>query len=188
MFEEKIDRKTFLRMGYRAIVRAVSSVVERGMDALNKRDSIRPPGAVDEASFIVLCNLCGECWDACPYDAIVQAGENGMGSGTPVIIPSNTPCYLCDPPVCSRVCPEGALKPVDTREIKIGLAVVEKDSCLAYQGIDLNCDYCYDRCPLKDRAIAFDRGPVIDDGVCTGCGVCEYYCVSNPKAIRISPL
>jgi len=89
-----------------------------------------------------------------------------------------------DPPVCSEVCEEGALLPVRVEDIKIGVARFKVSTCLAAQGIDRSCDYCYDRCPLKDKAITFDKGPVVNEENCAGCGVCEYFCVSNPKSIK----
>lgn len=187
--EKKIDRKTFLRMGYHAILKAVSTVVEGGMNILNRRRFIRPPGAVEESVFLALCDLCGKCWEACPHWAIRQVEGGGLEDGTPAIFPAKAPCYLCDPPECSRVCPKGALEPLRSRdEIKIGIAIVRKGLCLAYRGIDKGCDYCYDRCPLKDKAITFNTGPVVIEDACSGCGICEFFCVSNPKAITISPL
>jgi len=187
MSSEGIDRKTFLREGYKVFLRAVSSAVERGVDIANEPTPLRPPGAVDEADFIARCNLCGKCWEACAHGAIQRLGQRSGAAGTPVIIPEQAPCLLCDPPVCSRVCPEEALVPVDFGQIRIGRARVNKAVCFAHQRIDRSCDYCYDRCPLKDRAITYDKGPIVLDEFCVGCGVCEYYCLSTPKSITILP-
>lgn len=195
---------------------AVENKVE-AIESIDKRKYIRPPGAVDESLFMTLCNLCGKCWEACPHRAIKRVGgddenmdshlplmdwetapsekkksgggdDGNLAADTPVIIPEIAPCYLCDPPVCSQVCEEGALAPVKTDEIKIGIAMVNQAACFAHQGIDQNCDYCYDRCPLKDKAIIFKKGPEIQEEFCTGCGICEFFCVSTPKAIKISPV
>lgn len=189
MSKEVINRKTFLKMGYGAFLDAVSSVFDKGMAALNKRPHIRPPGAVEESAFMTLCNICGKCWEGCPHGAIKQAEDDGgLAGGTPVIVPRDVPCYLCAPPVCSQVCPEGALKPITSSDIRIGIARVSNATCLAHQGIDRNCNYCYDRCPLKDKAIVFKNGPFVSKEFCTGCGICEFFCVSNPKSIVVSPV
>lgn len=95
---------------------------------------------------------------------------------------------MCDPPVCSQVCDEGALKPVEMEKIRLGTAVVKRSACLAYSKTIPDCDYCYDRCPLKDKAIVYENGPVIKEEHCAGCGVCEYYCISSPKAVTISTI
>ncbi len=153
-----------------------------------KKDPLRPPGAVEDSLFTALCNLCGKCWEACPYGAIKQTGKGYSAPGFPVIIPEEGPCHLCDSPACSQVCDEGALKPVEKEKIKLGVAIVNTGTCLAYSKTIPDCDYCYDRCPLKDKAIFYNSGPVIKKECCAGCGICEYYCISNPKAVKVSPI
>ena len=170
------------------MARAIGSVVEKGAERLNRRKSVRPPGAVEEPAFMALCDLCGKCWEACESGAIRQAVGGGMLEGTPVIDPGEAPCWLCESVACSKACPRGALNPVERDEVKIGVAKINESTCFFHQGMDKSCDYCYDRCPLKDKAIVFDGGPVVNEDLCSGCGVCEYYCVSNPKSIVVSPL
>ena len=179
------DRRAFLRGGYKAFLGTVVSAAESGVaDVTEKAKLLRPPGAIEEAEFLKKCNLCGKCWEACEHGSIKQFQSKSSAVGTPIIIPEETPCYLCDPPVCSEVCEEGALLPVGVEDIKIGVARFKKSTCLAAQRIDPSCDYCYDRCPLKDKAITFDKGPVVNEDNCAGCGVCEYFCISNPKSIK----
>ncbi len=185
MANDANDRKAFLRGGYKVFLGAIANAAESGVaDVADREKLLRPPGAIAEALFLQKCNLCGKCWEACEYGSIKQFSSKSSSAGTPVIIPEETPCYLCDPPVCSTVCDEGALVPIRVEDIKIGVAKFKKSTCLAAQGIDRSCDYCYDRCPLKDKAITFDKGPVVNEENCAGCGVCEYFCVSNPKSIK----
>ena len=188
MTEKQINRKTFLREGLRSVVKGVSSAVGNNIKKTDKKRYLRPPGAIEESAFLTACSRCDKCYVACPHGALKPIAGEGPATGTPVIIPKETPCYLCDPVVCSYSCPEGAIAPVAAAAISIGVAVVKSESCFAAQGMDPSCNYCFDRCPLKDSAITFDRGPVIQEENCTGCGICAFYCPSNPKSIIISPL
>ncbi|HJM82483.1 MAG TPA: 4Fe-4S dicluster domain-containing protein [Nitrospinota bacterium] len=185
--EANMDRKTFLKESFQSIIGAVAGTIEGVSEEFRGREHIRPPGAVTESDFRTKCTLCNECIEACPYNAIQKLMEKGPAQGTPVIIPEDVPCYLCDPPVCSQACPDGALLSVKTKDIRIGVAVINKSTCFAHQGVDKNCDYCYDRCPLHDKAIFFSKGPSVVEGYCVGCGICAYFCVSNPKSIKVFP-
>lgn len=63
----------------------------------------------------------------------------------------------------------------------------EPAACWARQGINPDCDYCFDRCPLKGTAVILDgqNGPVFDAEVCDGCGKCVYYCPAEPKPLAL---
>ena len=80
----------------------------------------------------------------------------------------------------------------------MGVAVIDEDLCIAFQG--MRCEVCYRTCPLIDEAIVIDYrlregdaihsvfAPVIDEDKCVGCGLCVERCVvSEPRvAIRIA--
>jgi len=80
---------------------------------------------------------------------------------------------------------------------KMGLAVIDRETCIAYSGIQ--CDACYRACPLIDNAITIDytrnvrtgkhamRAPVVHSDICTGCGVCEKACVTKKASIFVLP-
>lgn len=82
--------------------------------------------------------------------------------------------------------------------MKMGVAVIDEDLCIAFQG--MRCEVCYRTCPLIDEAIVIDYrlregdaihsvfAPVIDEDKCVGCGLCVERCVvSEPRvAIRIA--
>ncbi len=149
---------------------------------------IRPPGAVSELSFLLKCNRCNLCKDACPHNAIQNAGpKTGSAMGTPIIEPEQQPCHMCTDFPCISACPESALVPIQPHKIpKIGTARLIPTKCLAFNG--QICDYCHDCCPEKDKAITMQKGkPLIIDHKCTGCGICEFYCPATSKAIRILP-
>ncbi len=156
-----------------------------------RTDRLRPPGAVREEDFAGHCIRCGRCVEVCPYHCVVPLDvRDGVNAGTPVVNVREVPCYLCMK--CTDVCPTGALKPLPLEDTRMGLAIIDKDACAAWNGTAL-CRTCYSVCPLRDKAIVFDEMlPRVVDDVCTGCGVCVNACpvVQNDqgqKAIRVEP-
>ncbi|MCP4397442.1 MAG: 4Fe-4S dicluster domain-containing protein [bacterium] len=158
----------------------VEAKIEQGLVPL-----LRPPGAINELSFLLKCTRCDLCLEACPHDAIVKAeSQYGSAQGTPIIKPSGTPCYLCEGYPCIKACPDEALLPVE--KVRMGTAHVIQNTCLAYNG--QVCDYCFDRCPLKREAIVMEsRKPRVIEANCTGCGICEYFCPAPAKGIKVLP-
>ncbi len=171
---------------------------------------LRPPGALKEDIFIKACIKCGLCVEACPYDTLkLSIPSDNKVAGTPYFIARDIPCYMCTDIPCVPVCPTGALdmtslytddilpKP-DVNKIRMGLAVVNKESCIAFWGIQ--CDACYRACPLLNEAITieYDKNertgkhaflkPVVNAEACTGCGICEHVCVTEIPAIKVLPL
>jgi MauM/NapG family ferredoxin protein len=147
---------------------------------------LRPPGARPEPEFAALCIRCGRCVEACPYRSLVPAGwTHGPEAGTPIVVAKDVPCYLCMK--CPPVCPTGALDPItDKRAVRMGLAVVNEETCYAFQGI--LCRTCVDECPLAEEAIVQDGQlrPVVKSG-CVGCGICERVCPVSVPAIVVRP-
>jgi ferredoxin-type protein NapG len=182
---------------------------------------LRPPGALPEKDFLTACIKCGLCAEACvnrDTNRDTQTGEQRKGTlqmarggdsvliGTPYFVPVEIPCYMCEDIPCVPVCPSGALdmpsllnekKELDINKASMGLAMVHKESCIAFWGIQ--CDACYRACPLLDTAITLeyqknDRTgkhayllPIVHDNVCTGCGLCEQACVTEKPAIFVLP-
>lgn len=173
---------------------------------------LRPPGAVNEKQFLASCIKCGMCVEACPYDSLELAkpGDN-RPIGTPYFIPRKTPCYMCKDIPCVPACPTGSLdKDLVSEEdesgelrlninmAKMGLAVIDRETCIAYSGIQ--CDACYRACPLIDRAITVEYtrnirtgkhamlAPLVHSESCTGCGLCEKACVTKKASVFVLPL
>ena len=173
---------------------------------------LRPPGAIEEERFIKACIRCGTCVETCPYDTLQLATFNdNTAIGTPFFEPRSVPCYMCPDVPCVPVCPSGALdvkviaKEVDghkttepdIEKAKMGVAVVDQETCLAYWGIQ--CDACYRACPLIGEAITLEYKrnertgkhaflePLVHRNICTGCGLCEHACVTEKAAIFILP-
>ena len=102
---------------------------------------LRPPGAVEEKAFLSACTQCTDCQMACPYDSIRRLGpEFGANAGTPAIIPDESPCYLCEDMPCITACEPGALRPLERRDVAMGLAVLEREERCVARGQP--CEYC----------------------------------------------
>lgn len=150
---------------------------------------LRPPGALPEGEFLARCSSCGKCAEACPVRAIQLLPEDHGGGGLrrPSIDPARQACVVCNDLSCMKVCPTGALQLVAAHEIRMGLAVLKPDLCVRTRGED--CQICVDKCPLGTVAIEipFPGAPVNVRAGCTGCGVCQMYCPTEPRAIVIEP-
>ena len=136
---------------------------------------LRPPGAVDERSFTGRCIRCGRCAEVCPYRSIVPLdARDGVNAGTPLIRAEEVPCYLCME--CVAVCPTGALQRIELAETRMGTAVIDPHTCVAWTEETL-CRTCYSVCPLRDAAIHLTEfKPHVDPDRCAGCGICAHAC------------
>jgi ferredoxin len=80
---------------------------------VEKPDFVRPPGALAEKEFLEACTRCGDCIKACAPLALRGAGpERGRRLyATPIIVPRENACVLCEGLPCIAACPTGALIP-----------------------------------------------------------------------------
>ncbi|HIC86942.1 MAG TPA: 4Fe-4S dicluster domain-containing protein [Aquificae bacterium] len=160
---------------------------------------LRPPGAVDEREFAKRCIRCGRCGEVCPYRSIkfFDIKEAGIFTFTPYINVLEKPCYLCMK--CVEVCPSGALIPCEKEEVKMGIAVIDKVTCVTWNMYEtgMMCKTCFNVCPFSGKALKLDlhMRPYIDENYCTGCGICAYSCIADTypknkgkKAIYIMPV
>jgi len=205
-----LGRRRFLVTAASALAVAPAVRVAGGGRAASTADAIRPPGALDEASFLARCITCGACVASCPTGALVpDFGRTGVdGLFTPVLVPRRG---WCEPSCtrCGEVCPTGALEPLTPREkqaingpakVVIGTAFVDRGRCLPW-AMDIPCIVCEEMCPTSPKAVWLEkvlvtdrRGrrlelqrPHVDPELCTGCGLCENRCpVGELAAIRVS--
>ncbi|HFE63332.1 MAG TPA: 4Fe-4S dicluster domain-containing protein [Caldithrix sp.] len=146
---------------------------------------ILPPGVSGSEHYLTECTQCYDCVSVCPYQSLEVWHEEGSPfEGYPVIQPRREPCYLCSDFPCVAVCPTPALQEQYVDK-PLGLAVVDQERCLAYQGNF--CVTCVNNCPLAGRAIfRNEQGhPVVKAEFCTGCGICTYSCPAELPAINI---
>ncbi len=191
----------------------VGGVVWGGMLLDNATGSItlRPPGALENDSFLATCIKCGLCVTACPYSTLKLADVgNSIANGTPYFEPRGIACEMCEDIPCTVACPSEALDlglvsktvngehRLDINSARMGIAKIDNDNCIAYWG--LRCDACYRACPRIDVAIKLEYTrnertgehaklrPVVVGDACTGCGKCENVCVTEKASIIVLPL
>ncbi len=169
-----LNRRDFLKSS--AIAIGALAAVGAGVGYLQKitaesqlnQKFLRPPGAIDEKTFIYGCIKCGLCVQICPIQAIKLAGiKDGLSYGTPYIDVRTQACdFSCDSMQCVETCPtavlyfiqfkdagEKAIEKYDATHkmddnynpfpvqikamksiVKMGMAEIKTDTCLAYQG------------------------------------------------------
>jgi ferredoxin-type protein NapG len=189
--EKPHDRRSMFRFGFRAIMEPVANYIQERMEVTLPviREVLRPPGAVAEKKFLDTCYRCGNCVDVCPAKAIrPMSAENVNQTGTPYIDPDLSACVVCEELACMKACPSGALQLVsEPRRIRMGLAVVDNAVCVRSKGKD--CTLCIDKCPFGAEAIRLNAAGAIEvvSAGCVGCGSCQFYCPTTPKAIVVHP-
>lgn len=176
-----MKRDVMIKMFFGGII----SLLFGGLSVSKPADNLlRPPGALDEAAFLSTCLRCGKCSQVCPQKAIkIAKGEMGLAIGTPYIVPRDAACDLCMD--CTKVCTSGALRLIDKENVRMGTAVINEETCLAWQGDE--CKVCYTCCPFYNQAIKLKehKRPVIDKQICVGCGICEHVCIAEPAAVTV---
>ena len=189
------SRRMFFETAARKLVGPVANYLEKRVEGVAMPpagrilDHLRPPGALAEDQFIDTCQHSGQCIDVCPANAIFAlAPAYGATARTPAINPDIAACVVCDGLLCTHACPSGALQPLTApHQIDMGVAEVYASACV--RSNDEDCTLCVEHCPIGAEAILFvDDGPprVRAEG-CTGCGVCQLFCPTTPKAIVIRP-
>lgn len=145
---------------------------------------LRPPGALAERDFLDTCSRCGECVRVCPAQCIKIDYSGAKGKGAPHIDPSEMPCVLCSSLACMNSCPSGALQLVPLAEIDMGTAQWNEHLCVRSHGEE--CTACVDHCPVGTTALELiDNRIVVHESACTGCGVCQQNCPTDPKSIVV---
>lgn len=148
---------------------------------------LRPPGALDELSFLAACLRCQLCAQTCETGCIELFGPaEGRHAGSPHITAARAACNLCL--ACTRACPSGALAELsEPTAVRMGTAVVDERLCVSHNGTGA-CGACHTACPLRNRAITqgLRNAPTVHEEHCVGCGLCEEACiVYDRKAIRV---
>ena len=203
--QDPINRRRFFRAGLGELLKPLFQAVEPiheiarqignlepqidGVTPARKEISsrwLRPPGALAEAEFLDTCSRCGECVKVCPAQCIKIDARGTMGEGAPYIQPSEMPCVLCDGLKCMHVCPTGALVPTILDQVDMGTAFWNESICVRSRGED--CTICIDHCPVGTAALELVDGKVkVHEDGCSGCGVCQHRCPTDPKSIIVIP-
>ncbi|SHN63752.1 4Fe-4S dicluster domain-containing protein [Desulfitobacterium chlororespirans] len=141
---------------------------------LKREDLLRPPGGQDETDFISRCIKCDRCRSVCPTSVIGLANlsDSMLDARTPVMKFHLGYCDFCNK--CVEVCPTQALKSFDMKTVKIGLAEVKKDICIAWDSV--GCTICQEECPYDAILLDGQRRPIVESEKCNGCGLCVKVC------------
>lgn len=170
-----ITRRDFLKLSGGVAALGISFLILRPQPAFA---SILPPGAIQPVAFFrAACNRCGKCVAVCPHRALRQNNE-----GLPYIDGLGGWCDLCLE--CVPACPTGALQPVDPKQFKLGLAVIDRDWCIAW--LHTGCRLCHEKCINLQNAIWLDKDvhPHVDAAKCNGCGACVNVCPQSDARSR----
>jgi len=187
-----LTRKEVMRQGWDRVIRSSAEVASFALDDAAGRfipRVQRPPGALPAVEFLIACTRCDACVDACPPGAILRLAEGaGIAAGTPFLsVVDHKPCTACVDVPCAKACPTGALVVAPIETSWMGTAVLDRDSCRAWNGGE--CSSCLKICPIGEAAIlADDDGRVyIDARGCIGCGLCVVVCPTRPRSIEVDP-
>jgi len=216
MDDKPMDRRRFFRRGLSELLKPLAGAVQPLVDVGEKLAALerpappppvsrptargetagraprplmvlRPPGARDEATFAKSCTAEGACVSVCPAQCIKIDASGEVGGGKPYIDVDAMPCVLCDGLHCMFACPTGALVPTALADVDMGTAFWRAGTCLRSSGEA--CTLCVEECPIGEAAITLNAAgdvEVIADG-CTGCGVCQHACPTDPKSIVVVP-
>ncbi|MGE5405744.1 MAG: 4Fe-4S binding protein [Candidatus Saccharibacteria bacterium] len=147
---------------------------------------LRPPGALPEREFSARCSRCERCIRVCPNQALQPVSIfQGIGYyDTPHLLPRKGRCDLDACFLCMEVCPTGAIQQVSLDKVKIGTADLDHGLCLNWLG-QTRCLLCLEQCPVQAISADERQRPVVDSGLCVGCGACENGCPVSGAAVHI---
>jgi len=197
--ERPVNRRGFFRAGLRELLRGATESVEKiqqamaaAAPAVTPPDSadlntspLRPPGALAEPQFLQTCSRCAKCVEVCPSNCIRIDPE--IAGGAPRINPDDMPCIVCESLACMEICPTGALRKTPRFEIDMGTAVWRAQHCIRSKSEE--CRICVEKCPLGSAAIDIVNNEVaVNPRHCVGCGMCQHFCPTNPKAVVVIPV
>ena len=198
--EVRLERRGFIISSIASFFTVIGmrKLFGAGLDNPSTVVPIRPPGSVPEEKFLEMCIRCGECFKVCPSKVLQPIGfKQGLeGLWTPEIVANFEGCEpSCNN--CGVVCPTGAIRPlplVEKREVRLGLAILNMETCLPLAGKKA-CQLCVDECTAAGyNAMEFMRirtevdakgdpiegsgflSPVVIHDKCVGCGLCQTRC------------
>jgi ferredoxin len=158
----------------------------------NKKYPISPPGSKSIERFSKLCTACHLCVSSCPTQVLAPSLlEYGIaGIFQPKMNYAASYCNF-DCVICGRVCPTGAILPLDVevkKSVQIGKANFNKNDCIVITK-KKDCGACSEHCPTKAvTMVPYERLvlPEVKEELCVGCGACEHACPASPdKAIYV---
>lgn len=144
----------------RGLFRSFFHSVDKGKKADLNRLAHRPPFAATEHLFLVACDGCGECVQACPHHLIQIQQQKA------VLEIDYMSCNLCG--LCAKSCTRNALNLVFKKDTE--LRPQFSSHCLIKQ--KQLCTTCQDKCPQQ----AISDNLIVNNELCNGCGECKISC------------
>lgn len=192
---QDLSRRDFLIIGGSAVFGAalLPPLLRSGTPTVGV---VMPPGALNFDRFTAKCTGCQLCVSNCPGYVIKPAALHYGLSGflQPRLDFDAGMCeYECT--VCSNICPNGALIPLNEagkKRLQIGVAKYSRELCVVVTD-RTHCGACAEHCPTGAvHMVEWTNGltiPQVEPELCIGCGACEYICPVRPKkAIIVSGL
>ncbi|MFV0365468.1 MAG: 4Fe-4S dicluster domain-containing protein [Mangrovibacterium sp.] len=191
-----ISRKSTLAiigaLGISSTLKAQQLKVDGGMADLedkkvpNRKTSLAPPGAQSANNLKQHCTACQLCVSTCPNQVLRPSYKLNTFMQPEMSFERG----YCRPEcvACSEVCPTGSIQPIDTAEktsIAIGHPIWLADNCVVNRD-EVQCNNCEHHCPTGAISMVARnpesklKTPVINKGLCIGCGACEHLCPARP--------
>ena len=139
-----------------------------------------PPGAIDRSNFNLKCVACGLCIANCRGDCLT-ASTSPKRFGQPEMDFRHGYCLTRCAQPCAKVCPAGAIRPLDgveRKNVHVGHAIWKRELCIR-ETEGVQCTACSRKCPV-DAIHIVEGFPVVDKDKCIGCGACEHVCPARP--------
>ncbi|RKZ57770.1 MAG: hypothetical protein DRQ44_15420 [Gammaproteobacteria bacterium] len=117
------------------------------------------------------CSNCDqECVASCSQKIIRLHQDEHAHAGTPWLDFSVAGCTFCGD--CAEACP--SLESYDRESAQIGNLQVAEASCLTWN--DVFCMSCIGKCDVRALHLDERRRLLLNDSLCTGCGMCIHSC------------
>lgn len=162
-----MEHYTVSRRGlFRGLFSGANRVKKEALAPTVVRTVPRPPGAIDEALFLEVCQSCDMCEKACPQQVIERP------EGFPQLNLEYNDCSQCGE--CQKACPTQALSSAIT-----DIGVRPEFSTRCANRLSGYCELCAEPCPHQAIEIRTNQMPVVNDALCDGCGQCRTSCYSG---------
>lgn len=124
------------------------------------------------------CSNCGqECVASCPQGIISLHPDEHEHAGTPWLDFSVTGCTFCGD--CAEACP--SIESFEKESSPLDNLQLAKASCLTWNNVF--CMSCIGKCDVRALRLDERRRLVLNDSLCTGCGMCVHSCPVNALGV-----
>ncbi len=156
-----------------------SFLTRKGRESIERRQKPLGPKPPWHQEVMEACGSCEqECAASCPQGIIRIHPDEHAHAGTPWLEFSTTGCTFCGD--CAQACP--SIESYDREMARTGDLQVATTTCLAWNGVF--CMSCIGKCDARALQMDERRRLILDDSLCTGCGMCIQVCPVNALGIQ----